>query len=406
MNAKLASVDTQVIDSVVVKFSAGSLIMTNPVVIGDYDATFECPTAPASPCIIQIEAGSELTAFSSTANKERVFSGLTLQNMCNGISVTGATRLTVSSCTFENIGWDGVEPTASQTWLDVNRCSQLSEAIDASTSDNVGILSNTIRDSLSGIRVQDSPEPVIDANTVTNCAGTAIELDASSGDGTTGCTSSTVSDNTLTGNRGRGVHVTGGLGTSITNNDIVDHWGSAVYLANTKNSVVTGNTLTSNNRQSTTTSNELSTAYACIVSIGTAGITFVDGDSVVTIENNNISNLYIGARTNSIAFEQRTHIEEPLLSAAYTSATFAAANTVNCGSGETCSGAWYLVFTDDPDVTNVPYSVAPAPATVNPVAPLDEEEEAAALSTGATVGIAAGGVVVVGVAATQTNILG
>ena len=160
---------------------------------------------------------------------------------------------------------------------------------------------NTVYDNLRGIRFQDSHNGSIHNNTSYNNFESGIYLAAGSYDGNTGCTGTSVYDNSVYDNMNNGLLSIGGSGNSFTNNTVTGNWNAGVQMWSASEITVTGNTIEGNNHKSFNgigRGGDARGGVTCESAAGTAG-TFGCKVTNNTIKDNGRADEMTGVYVNS-----------------------------------------------------------------------------------------------------------
>ena len=186
--------------------------------------------------IISPLAGMAATAILqpySLSTRTYALKNLTIQSCGTAISCDGCNSVRLENIAIFNAGWDGTpsvsDDQSSYAALYSNVIS--SWAIDVSNCSNVSINDIKIHASTRGARFTDCSGHVRNID-VYDTLGTGIELGASSGDGSSGCVQTRLSDCTVRCARGNGIVITGGGGSQLTGCVLDTCWLAGIYLHN------------------------------------------------------------------------------------------------------------------------------------------------------------------------------
>lgn len=219
--------------------------------------------------------------------QDAVISEKTFEGLAAGIIVAFSSDIEISDNVMDGIGGHAIG-----VWM----------------SEEVQITGNSVSNSgfvsrKSGITVSDSPETLVQNNSVTNSSTSGIELIRSS--------NSTVDDNTATDNQRHGFYVTSASNDVTVSNNTAQNNGQAgiQHVANSRRGLITGNTVTDNGEQGiydggSMNSHESVISDNIITGNGSEGIDFRSSNLVIT--GNTVSGN--GGRTAAIFFGRESHV--------------------------------------------------------------------------------------------------
>ena len=160
-------------------------------------------------------------------------------------------NVNVLNCTFQLNGYSGVaysnSPTAGSAATTWAANASDGGAIRIANSTSSEIADCTLISNDSGITLEDCTNGNIHDNSITGSNQSGIHLASSSGTGSQGCASTTVSDNTCSTNKENGIKSIGGLGNTITGNTCADNWNAGIMVSHPGQITVQTSTLTGNN---------------------------------------------------------------------------------------------------------------------------------------------------------------